>query len=236
MDKVNCLIVDDEPLARELITTYCLHLPFLQVAAICGNAIEAKRVLAEKEIDIIFLDIHLPVLDGIGFLQTLRHQPQVIMTTAYQEYAVRAFDLAVCDYLVKPFSIERFIIAVDRAIDRLNVPVQITTQSNANLESYLFIKTDWKIYKINHEDLLYAEANGNYTKITTKSEMLTPSIPFSSFEKLLPPTGFIRVHRSFIVNKSKISRIEGNRIFIQNFEIPIGTNYKEAFLRSIGLQ
>lgn len=234
--KINCLIVDDEPIAREIIQTYCSHFPALNIVASCGNALEAKAVLQQQSIDILFLDINMPVLSGIAFLKTLRNQPQVIFTTAYKEYALDAFDLSACDYLLKPFSLERFIMAVDKALERLQpIPASVIETTDVNKEDYLFIKTDGKIYKILHDDLFYAEANGNYTKVITAQHLLLPSMTFSSFEELLPSNAFLRVHRSFIINKAKITHIEGNRILIGKAEIPIGSNYREAFLKALGL-
>jgi DNA-binding LytR/AlgR family response regulator len=199
-----------------------------------GNALEAKTILQNQKIDILFLDINMPVLNGIAFLKTLRNQPQVIFTTAYKEYAVDAFDLAAVDYLLKPFSLERFIVAVDKALERLNGTEQGGTE-NVKAENYLFLKFDGKIYKIMHEELLFAEAQGNYTKIVTTQNTLLPSMTFSSFEELLPKSLFLRVHRSFIINKAKITHIEGNRVFIQNHEIPIGSSYRDDFLKSLGI-
>src|SRR5579859_5790461 len=233
MNKINCLIVDDEPIAGEIILHYCSKYPVLHVVAVCPDAFDAKRVLGESRVDIIFLDIEMPVLDGIGFLNTIRNPPQIIFTTAYKEYAVTAFDLAACDYLVKPFPVERFIIAVDKAMERIVVPVQDSAKGNGAKDGYLFIRTDGKIHKIDYDELLYAEASGNNTKTITLNGSFTQSMAFSSFEALLPGTHFIRVHRSFIINKSKISHIEGNRVFIGKYEIPIGSNFKEFFFKSI---
>ena len=233
----NCLIADDEPIAREIIEGYCSHLPHLQVAASCTNALEAKVEMQNQKIDILFLDINMPVLDGIAFLKTIKEQPQVIFTTAYREYAVNAFDLAACDYLLKPFSLERFIVAVDKAIERLDKskPALSLAGVGAPGEGYLFLRIDSKIHKILFGDILYAEASGNYTKIITRQNSFMPGMTFSSFEQQLPKTLFIRVHRSFIVNKSLITLIEGNRVFINKIEIPVGNNYKEDFLKELGL-
>ena len=174
-------------------------------------------------------------MDGISFLKTLKTQPQVIFTTAYKEYALDAFDLAACDYLLKPFSLDRFIIAVDKAIEKLSF-LAATPPDSAEIKAddFLFIKADGKIFKVKHDDLLFAEANGNYTKITTTQNTLLPGMTFSAFEELLPKVRFLRVHRSFIINKSKISHIEGNRVFIDGTEIPIGSNYKEFFMKELG--
>lgn len=230
MNKAKCLIVDDEPIARDIIQSYCGHLQNLQVIASCGNALEAKAVLHAHKVDILFLDINMPVLDGIAFLKTLKNQPQVIFTTAYKEYALDAFDLSACDYLLKPFSLERFILAVDKAWERLTVlPVGHQGMTDAKTDNYIFIKAEGKIYKVFHEDLLFAEAQGNYTKIVTSQYTLMPNMTFSSLVELLPQSSFIRVHRSYIINKSKITHIEGNRTYINKCEIPIGSSYREDF-------
>lgn len=236
MPPYTCLIIDDEPIAGDIIQAYCTHLPALNVVAYCSNALEAKAVLQKQKVDVVFLDINMPVLDGMAFLKTLKNPPPVIFTTAYKEYAVEAFDLAACDYLLKPFSLERFIVAVDKAIEKLSGPSpELQRTATEAGENYFFVKADGKIYKIGFNDLLFAEAQGNYTKIVTTENILLPTMTFSSFEELLPKASFLRVHRSFLVNKSKITHIEGNRVFIQKSEIPIGSNYKEAFLKALGL-
>jgi DNA-binding LytR/AlgR family response regulator len=229
MKKINCLIVDDEPIARQIIQSYCSHFPNLHVVASCGNALDAKAIIQQETIDLIFLDINMPVLNGLAFLKTLKYQPQVIFTTAYKEYAVEAFDLAATDYLLKPFSLERFIVAVDKVLEKLQTPAP------EEKENFVFIKADGKIFKVMYDDILYAEASGNYTKIVTKQKTILPTITFSGFEELLPVTSFIRVHRSFIINKAMITHIEGNRAFINATEIPIGSNYKDNFLKQLGL-
>src|SRR4051812_33571178 len=165
----------------------------------------------------------MPVLDGIGFLRTLKNRPQVIFTTAYKEYAVDAFELSACDYLVKPFSLERFIMAVDKATEK-----QKAVPNNENRVSppndYFFIKADGKIYTLLYNEIVFAEAKGNYTKIVCADQTLLPNMSFSSFESLLPADLFIRVHRSFIINKSKIDHIAGNTVEMLKMQIPIGVN------------
>ncbi len=237
MEQFNSLIADDEPIAREIIEGYCKHLPALNVVASCANALEAKAIMQQQRIDILFLDINMPVLDGIAFLKTVKDPPEVIFTTAYKEYALNAFDLAACDYLLKPFSLERFIVAVDKAIEKLNkyIPPVQQTGGETRIEDALFVKTDSKIFRIPHKDILYAEASGNYIKIVTPQTTYMPGMTFSQFEQQLPRSLFIRVHRSFIINKSFISLIEGNRVYIGKTEIPIGSNYKEPFLKELGL-
>jgi len=233
MKQFNCLIVDDEPIARDIILHYCSHLSFLNVVAVCGNAFEARDVLNNNQINIIFLDIHMPVLDGLSFIKTLKQQQQIIVTTAYKEYAVDAFDLTACDYLLKPFSLERFIVAIDKAVDKLNTVSNIPHDETS--PDHFFIKAEGKIYKISYDELLYAEAKGNYTKVVTTSKAILPAISFSSFEKLLISNVFVRVHRSFIINTSKVESIEVNSILINKITIPIGSSYKESFLKYLGL-
>ncbi len=233
---VSCLIVDDEPIARDIVVAYCHHLPVLQVLASCGNALEARQVLQQQSVDILFLDIHMPVLDGIGFLKTLKNRPQVIFTTAYQEYAVAAFDLAACDYLVKPFSLERFMMAVDKALEGLQLPPRAAIEEKADVSAeHFFLKADGKIFNLHYKDILFAEAQGNYTRVVTGHSSLLPMMSFSAMEAMLPAGLFVRVHRSFIINTSKITHIEGNTVFLGRVELPVGTHYKEAFLKSIGL-
>ncbi|MBO9571658.1 MAG: response regulator transcription factor [Chitinophagaceae bacterium] len=232
---VNCLIVDDEMPARNILMNYCGHVPQLSVVAGCGNAIEAKKYLQENSIDILFLDIHMPVLDGLAFLRTIKQPPQIIFTTAYQEHAVTAFDLAACDYLVKPFSFERFFMAVDRAIERTQSKLSERQDVSGRSEAVCFIKADGKIFKLIYNDILFAEAKGNYTSIVTKDKTLMPNISFSDFERMLPADIFIRVHRSYIINKLSIDRIEGNVVFVGKSEIPISQSCKEQVFRAIGL-
>ncbi|WP_316812161.1 LytTR family DNA-binding domain-containing protein [Pedobacter heparinus] len=240
MSKYQCLIVDDEPIARDIVERYCSHMEHLHIVSSCGNALEARSVLQSQQIDILLLDINMPVIDGISFARTLKGKTELIFTTAYKEFATDAFDLNACDYLLKPFSFDRFIIAIDKAVERLQTK-PLKPQSATGLgeskpaEDYIFLKTNGKVFKIMHAELLYAEAQGNYTKIVTTKGTFGPKMPFSGLEELLPAFLFLRVHRSFLVNKSMISHIEGNRIFINQTEIPIGSIYKEAMLKELGL-
>lgn len=234
--KFKCLIVDDEPIARQIVEIYCGHLPDMEVVASCDNALEAKYVLQKGGIDILFLDINMPVLDGISFLKTLRQPPVIIFTTAYKEYALDAFDLAACDYLLKPFSLERFLIAVDKAKERVKPAANtvVVKEVEAETEAFTFIRSEGKIYKILFADLLYVEARGNQIKLVLDKNTLLSTMTFSAFEALLPKS-FLRLHRSFLVNKAKISHIEGNRVYVGETAIPVGANYREGFLREIGI-
>jgi DNA-binding LytR/AlgR family response regulator len=228
---IDCLIVDDEPVARSIIRNYCEQLSFLHIVGECGNALEAKEILSAQKIDLLFLDIHMPVLSGISFLNTLRHPPQVIFTTAYQEHAVTAFDLAACDYLLKPFSLERFIIAVDKAKEKLQPASPVNEQ--AKPDNSFFIKAEGKLHQVLYQDCLYAEAQGNYTKVVAAHASILTKMPFSALVALLPGDVFIRTHRSFIVNKAHIRYIEGNRVFIGDNEIPVAGAYRDSFLNAL---
>ena len=237
MEDIECLIVDDEPIARDIMVDFCTYIPSFHIAGICANALEARQILESVKVDLLFLDIHLPVLDGIQFLKTLKNPPVVIFTTSYHQYAVNAFELTACDYLVKPFLLDRFIIAVDKAkekiyTDRKNIHSQAPQVLN---EDGFFIRTEGKLIKIKFQDLVYAEANGNYTKLVTLAGSFVPNMSFSAIEKMLPAPMFKRVHRSFIVNSSLLTLIEGNRLFLGQHEVPIGASFRDSFLRSLGV-
>jgi DNA-binding LytR/AlgR family response regulator len=235
MEQINCVITDDEPIARDIVLNYCNHLPFLKVIAICSNALEAKAVLQKEKVDLIFLDINMPLLDGISFIKTLRQPPQIIFTTAYKEYALNAFEVAAVDYLLKPFSLDRFMMAVDKALERMNTnssAVQ-TEQSIQQVAESIFIRTENKIYRVLYKDILYAEASGNYIKVICRNQTLMPLVTISNFEEQLPASMFVRIHRSYIININCITLIEGNRVFVNNIELPIGSSYKEQFLKTL---
>jgi DNA-binding LytR/AlgR family response regulator len=231
--------VDDEPIARKIVEKYCGCLPDLEVKASCGSALEAKSIMQNGDVDIIFLDINMPVLDGISFIKTLKHPPQIIFTTAYREYALDAFDLAACDYLLKPFSLERFIIAVDKAMEKIRPApdsnVVVASEPVEKYNDFSFIRAEGKVHRIKYADILYAEAKGNYTSIVIDQLRLLPAMTFTAVETLLPQHLFSRIHRSFIVNKSRITHIEGNRVYIGDIELPIGSNYKDDFLKRLGI-
>lgn len=230
---IKCMIIDDEPIARQILETYCGHLTELKIVSSCRDALEAKRILEKDAIDLIFTDINMPLLNGLSFIKTLRQPPQVIFTTAYKEFAHEAFDINACDYLLKPFSLERFIVAVDKAKEKLagNTSGPITVA-----DSFLYVRSEGKIFKVDFNSLHYAEANGNQVKIMMDDRHVITSMTFASFEELLPRAIFSRVHRSFIINKSKVQVIEGNRIIIGEKEIPIGSNYRDQFFLEIGIK
>jgi DNA-binding LytR/AlgR family response regulator len=228
---MNCLIVDDEPIARDILKNYCSFFPEINVVGFCSNVLEAKSILNTEKVDIMFLDINMPVIDGLSFIKTLKSKPRIVLTTAYKEYAAEAFDLDVADYLVKPFSLDRFMVALDKVREtQFTKPPQ-----NTDEESHLFIRAEGKIYKVVLNEILYGEAHGNYTLIVTQDITLKSPMTFTAFENLIPSEDFDRIHRSFIINRSKITYIDGNRIFLGSHEVPLGQNYREGFLKKLGL-
>lgn len=236
INKLKTLIVDDEAIARQIIESYCSHLSDIEIIGQADNAFKAKTLIEEKSPELVFLDINMPVLDGMAFLRTLKNPPQIIFTTAYKEFAHEAFDLDAADYLLKPFSLERFLMAFDKVKERLKPnKLPFLKQADNDPEKFTFIKFDGKIHKIDFETLLYAEAQGNNVKIVCTDFSISPSISLTAFEEILPKTIFTRIHRSFMVNKTKIKQIEGNRLFVGESEIPIGANYREGFLKDLGI-
>jgi len=222
------IIIDDEPLAHEIITEFCSMLPHIQLEKSCYNAMEAMQFLNENTVDFMFLDINMPKLKGLDFLKTLSNPPKTIITTAYKEYAIEGFELNVVDYLLKPFSFDRLVKAVNKVSDTL-VPtktVQKEVITEKQTSTRLFIKGDKKHHQIDLNDLLFIEAYGNYTKLFLADEMIVSHEKISHYESLLNPNQFLRVHKSFIVAIDKIKFIEGNRIIIQEQKVPIGQTYK----------
>jgi len=227
---IKCIIVDDEPLAHDLVTTFCKRIPHLQVVAQCYDAFEALEWLNSNNVDLMFLDLHMPELKGFEFLRTLQAPPKVIVTTAYKEHALEGYELAIQDYLVKPFSFERFLKAVNKAIGS---PSSVSNKQDNSEEkeghvSRFFVKGEKEHYQINTKDILYVEAKGNYaTMFMEKGEILVHE-KISGLEELLPESGFLRVHRSFIVSLNKITSMKGDILTIGNHEVPIGQTYSKA--------
>ncbi|HEX8333128.1 MAG TPA: response regulator transcription factor [Segetibacter sp.] len=240
VEKYNCLIVDDEPIARKIISNYIEQLPFLSLAAESINALNAIDYLrTHSNINIIFLDINMPNLSGLQLVKIVQPQQPVIFTTAYAEYAVESYELNAVDYLLKPFSFERFTKAVYKAVDVIRNSYKSTNEIANEKRPDFFIKSEGKSYPVLIEDILYCEARKNYTMVVFKNnQKLMPLVSLSKFETLLSEAGgeFIQIHRSFLVSKKHIAAITPNYVTINNFEIPIGTQFKEGFFRAIGIK
>jgi len=222
------IIIDDEPLAHEIIEEFCSMLPHIQLEKNCYNAMEAMQFLNENTVDFMFLDINMPKLRGLDFLKTLSKPPKTIITTAYKEHALEGFELNVVDYILKPFSFDRLVKAVNKVSDTQTTKTIIKEVSNETSATRFFVKGDKKHHQIDLNDLLYIEAYGNYTKLFLKDEMIVSHEKISHYESILNDGKFLRVHKSFIVTIDKIKFIEGNRILINEHKIPIGHTYKST--------
>jgi two-component system, LytTR family, response regulator len=227
---MKCVILDDEPLAVELITTYINDTENLQLAFASTNAFEAIQYIQKNEVDIIFLDMQMPELTGIQVLKIIGPGYKVIFTTAYTDYALDGYEYNITDYLLKPISFERFTKAIEK-IDQHNITTQ---QKNIVAEdNFIFIKSDSKMIKINLADILFIEGLKDYLSIQTNTEKLITLQNLKTFEQHLNPQQFMRVHKSYIVSLNKIDTIERNRIFIGKHVIPIGDTYRDVFLKRI---
>ncbi|EZH75734.1 chemotaxis protein CheY [Aquimarina atlantica] len=226
-----CLIIDDEPLARELIETYLDKLPDFELVASCSSAIEASSILNTTKIDLLFLDIEMPVLKGTDFFKNLVYKPQVIFTTAYRDYAVDGFELNAVDYLLKPIFFERFFLAIQKFLkqEKKSISYDSSEDTIHKKTDFVFVNKAKKQIKILFDDVLYIESLKDYIKIHLENEALTIKESISSFEKRIDKR-FIRLHRSYIVNSEKITAYTKNDVEIGRIEIPIGNSYKDNML------
>jgi DNA-binding LytR/AlgR family response regulator len=226
---INCLVVDDEPIAREGIMEYIMQIDYLNAVAQCKGAAEAAGLLQKHKIDLIFLDIQMPKLTGIEFIKALAEPPLIIFTTAYSEYALEGFELDVVDYLLKPISFPRFLKSVEKAQCYLNAKskeVSIT-------QDFFFIKCNGKIEKITMADVVYIEAMANYVIIHTRQKKYITYLTFSGIEEQLPKHLFVRIHKSYIVAISAIQTIDGNDIMTSSLRLPMSKNYRSEVMSRI---
>lgn len=225
MSKINCIIIEDEPLATKILTEYIAEVPFLALQNTFKDAILATTYLRTNNVDLIFLDIHLPRLKGMAFLKTLTNPPEVIITTAYHEYAVEGFDLNVTDYLLKPFEFERFLIAVNKVktaqLEEKSIP------NSVDNKDYLFLSVQKKKIKILFADIIYIESQREYVKIITTKKEYISKISTHEIESILPTNLFKRVHRSYIVSTKKIESYTAEMVEVNGISIPIGKGYKD---------
>jgi len=227
---LKCLIIDDEPLAQEVIENYILRVRDLQLVQKCDDALQAFEVLRKEKIDLIFLDIQMPVIDGLGFLKSMKITPAVIITTAFPQHALESYDFDVVDYLLKPISFERFLKAVHKVMDLKKI-----TQADSNEQNpdFLFLKVDNKLVRVNFSDILYIEGMKDYLKVYLKDKFLVVHHTMKRFETLIPRNRFVRVHKSYIVSLSAIKSIVGNYIELNDKQIPIGANYKDELIKIV---
>jgi len=246
---LSCLIVDDEPLAQEVLQTHVARIPSLRVVQVCNNAMEAFEALHKHQIDLVFLDINMPVISGLNFLSSLKEPPAVVFTTAYPEYAVDGFELDAVDYLLKPISFQRFSKAVDKVFSRLKQTTGMIQDTKPALapesltdslkvvppeKDYFFVKADNKLVKVSFTDILFIEGMKDYLKMQLKSG--TPIVihqTMKGMEDQLPSSRFMRIHKSYIVSLEAIQAIEGTIVHIGKHQIPVSNTYRELLLLAV---
>ncbi|WP_192820720.1 LytTR family DNA-binding domain-containing protein [Rufibacter sp. LB8] len=235
--QLTCLAVDDEPLALDLMRSYISKIPFLHLVQTCASALEAMAVMQRQPVDLLFLDIEMPELTGVQFVQSLSHRPAVIFTTAYPQYALDGFTLDAVDYLLKPIPFDRFLKAVNKVYERAQLqqprvpaaPTPPVTSSDA--EDFIFVKADYKTLRVNLKDILFIEGLKDYVILHTPAKKIITLLSMGKIMEKLPEQDFARVHRSYIVSLHHIEAIEKSRIKIKEQEIPIGDSYREDFMR-----
>jgi DNA-binding LytR/AlgR family response regulator len=231
---IRCLIVDDEPMAREVISRYIKQLPMLQLVGECGNAMEAMNVLQHQAVDLLFLDIHMPQLNGTDLLRILKNPPRTIFTTAHPEYALQGYELDAIDYLLKPIQFDRFLKAVQKALQMQLVTasdVQPKPAEASQQDAFIYFRADRKMVKVFLKDILYIESMKDYVKVFTTHGVIITKQSISSLEELLPERSFIRTHRSFIVSLQQIKSFTNELIEIEKAEVPIGKLYRNTVLK-----
>jgi len=239
MDTINftCISVDDEPLALDKINRFIEKVPFLELKKSFGSGLEALGYLKNNKVDIIFLDIQMEELTGIQVIGLLNYNPVIIITTAYDQYALKGYELNICDYLLKPFSFERFMKAVNKAgnvlTEKTSPAITVKQETKTSGRSFIFVKTEYRMQKIFLDEILYVEGMKDYLRIMTPKEGIMTLMNFARILALLPPDNFVRVHKSFIVALDKIDSIERERIIITGKYIPIGDTYRQSFFKTI---
>lgn len=235
---IRCLVVDDEPLALDILEDYISKIPFLKLVKTTTSAIEALQLVQQDQIDLVFLDVQMPELTGIQFLKIINGKCQVILTTAYPQYALEGYELNVLDYLLKPIPFDRFYKAVNKVMLQNHGPVSAAEPAPVpvvvnNAPEFIFVKTEHKIQKIYLDDILYIEGLKDYISIFTPAERVITLQNMKKMEEVLPAGRFIRVHKSYIVSLDKIESIERSRITICQKVIPIGDTYRDHFFKLI---
>ncbi|HKL31373.1 MAG TPA: LytTR family DNA-binding domain-containing protein [Tangfeifania sp.] len=223
---VNCLIVDDEPLSQEVLADFVALCPELNLAGICNDALEAGEVIKNSQIDLLFLDINMPKLSGIGFVKSLANPPLFIFVTAYPEYALDGFEVDAVDYLVKPVSFERFRKSVNRVLERLS-------QNSDSDHGHIMVRADKKKFRLKCDDILFLEARGDYVKFLTTRQSLMVHGRLKDFIELLPAKNFVQVHKSYVINILKVNYLEGNSVKIVEHRLPVSLNFKDQLLNKL---
>jgi len=232
---ITCLVVDDEPAARNIIERYIQQLPMLKLLGECSNAIQAMDILQSQQVDLLFLDINMPQLSGTDLLRVLKNPPKTIFITAHEEYALQGYELDVVDYLLKPVQFNRFLKAVQKVTQMQSLPVNdVQPAAVATQEPFIYFRADRKMVKVLLKDILYVESMKDYIKVFTTTGIIITKLSISSLEELLPENNFIRTHRSFIVSLQKIRSFTPELIEIDKAEVPIGKLYRNSVLKVLG--
>lgn len=225
--RITCIITDDEPMARKGLQGYVERIDFLELVGVCEDAVQLNSLLKQQQADLLFLDIEMPYITGIDFLQQTAHAPKVIFTTAYEQYAIKGYELDVLDYLLKPISFERFLKAANKAYDYF-----AATPDPG--QRYLFIKTDTRLEKVFFADILFVEAMENYVAVYTADKKLITHSTLKGLQERLPATGFIQPHKSYLVNVEAIGAVEGNVLHLGRYQVPVSKYLKEEVMAKIG--
>jgi DNA-binding LytR/AlgR family response regulator len=231
--KLNCLIIDDEPIARKLLQEYIDEVDFLTLTGTAENPLKATGILSEQDIDLVFLDINMPKMNGLQFLRSASNLPMVIMTTAYGQYALDGFELAVVDYLVKPFSLDRFLKAAQKALELKQLRQKSAPQSPPAEPDYFYVKCDGKIERVLYHNLIYVEAMANYVVLHTIPKKLVVYLTIKGIQEKLPADQFLQVHKSHIVNLKMINTIEGNMLNLGSAKITVGQSFYDEVMDRI---
>jgi len=226
---LNCIIVDDEPLSQDVLEDFVKSCPDLNLIAVCNDALEAGEVINREKVDLLFLDINMPKLTGIGFVKSLKEPPLSILVTAYPEYALEGFEINAVDYLVKPVSFERFRVAVNRAIERYS------SIEEPEVARHIMVRANKKNYRINFDDILFLEAQGDYVRFVTSKKSLMVHGTLKEFISVIPKHLFTRIHKSFVISMSKVEYTEGNQVKIGELKLPVSLSYKDEFLEKMGM-
>ena len=231
---LKCLIIDDEPLAQNVIENYLKNVDYIELVAKCDNALSALSWIKKQKIDLIFLDISMPFISGIDFIKTLQNPPAIILTTAHKEFAVESYELNVLDYLLKPISFERFLKAVNKLENNEASKVIKPVVDDSESDTFIYVKSEKKNVKILLKEILFIESLKDYIKIQTVNKSIVTQVPISAIEQRLPES-FLRIHRSFIVARDKITAYTQHDFEIGKYQIPIGRNYKAVVAKIINL-
>jgi DNA-binding LytR/AlgR family response regulator len=226
--QLNCLIIDDEPLSQDVIIDFVNACPELVLVAVCNDALTAGQWLQQKKIDLLFLDVNMPKLSGIGFVKSLKEPPLFIMVTAYPEYAIEGFEIDAVDYLLKPVSFERFRSAVNRAMERFS------REKDSLVLQHVMVRANKKSYKINFDDLLFLEAQGDYVRFVSAQDALMVHGTLKEFKAQIPESLFVQIHKSYVISLSKVVYLEGNQVKVGAHKLPVSLTFKDQFLKRMG--